>query len=52
MKDVIFKNPTASQITEQARKQGDRTLFEDGIDKVQRGVTTITELQRVAEAKQ
>jgi len=52
MKDVIFKNPTAGQITEQARKQGDRTLFEDGIDKVQRGVTTITELQRVAEAKQ
>ncbi len=51
MKEVILKNPSTAQIADQAKKQGDHILFEDGIDKVQRGVTTITELQRVAEAK-
>lgn len=51
MQELILKNPSTAQIAEMSHKQGDHTLFADGIEKVQRGVTTITELQRVAESK-
>ncbi len=51
MQELILKNPSTAQIAELSHKQGDHTLFADGIEKVQRGVTTITELQRVAEPK-
>jgi type IV pilus assembly protein PilB len=52
MQELILKNPSTAQIAELSHKQGDHTLFMDGIDKVQSGITTITELQRVAEPKQ
>ncbi|MEK7560890.1 MAG: GspE/PulE family protein [Patescibacteria group bacterium] len=48
MHDMILRHPTAQQIMVLARKQGTRSLFEDGIAKVQNGVTTIDELRRVA----
>lgn len=48
LKDLILKNPSAKQIWELARKQGARSLFEDGIEKVKRGITTLEELLRVA----
>jgi type II secretory ATPase GspE/PulE/Tfp pilus assembly ATPase PilB-like protein len=51
MQELVLKNPSTSQIAELSHKQGDHTLFADGIEKVQRGVTTIVELQRVAEPK-
>lgn len=51
MRELILKNPSAAEIEALSRKQGDHNLFADGIEKVQRGVTTITELQRVAEPK-
>jgi type II secretory ATPase GspE/PulE/Tfp pilus assembly ATPase PilB-like protein len=51
MKELIIKNPSTNQIAELAKQQGDRTLFEDGIEKVQSGITTLSELQRIAEPK-
>jgi len=51
MQELVLKNPSTAQIAELSHKQGDHTLFADGIEKVQRGVTTIVELQRVAEPK-
>ncbi len=51
MQELVLTNPSATAIAELAHKQGDHTLFYDGIEKVERGVTTIAELQRVAEPK-
>jgi type IV pilus assembly protein PilB len=51
MKELIIKNPSTNQIAELAKQQGEHTLFEDGIEKVQSGITTLAELQRVAEPK-
>lgn len=48
MKDLILKNPSSVQIWELASLHGSKTLFEDGIEKVKNGVTTIEELLRVA----
>lgn len=49
MKDLVLKSPSTQEVWNLARKEGARTLFEDGIDKVKNGVTTIEELLRVAE---
>jgi type IV pilus assembly protein PilB len=48
MQDLILVNPSTKQIWEIAKKQGAHTLFDDGIEKVKRGITTIEELLRVA----
>lgn len=48
MKELILKNPSSQEIWKLARKEGSRTLFEDGMDKVKNGVTTVSELLRVA----
>lgn len=50
MQDLITTKPSTQEIWELARKEGSKTLFEDGIDKVKNGVTTLEELLRVAEA--
>lgn len=49
MHDLILKHPSSREIWELASKQGSQTLFEDGVEKVMSGVTTIEELLRVAE---
>ncbi len=49
MKDLILKHPSTQQIWEIARKQGSKTLFEDGVEKVKNGITTLEELLRIAE---
>jgi len=49
MKDLILKHPSTQEIWEIARKQGSLTLFEDGLEKVKSGLTTLEELLRVAE---
>lgn len=46
--DLILKNPSARQVWDLAKKQGARSLFEDGIEKVKKGITTLEELLRVA----
>jgi len=47
MADLILKNPSTRQIQSLARRQGSITLFEDGIEKVKTGVTTVEELLRI-----
>ncbi len=51
IKAVIMKNPSSEEIWQIARQEGARTLFEDGIEKVKVGRTTLEELMRVAEPK-
>ncbi len=48
MQDLILKNPSSQEIRKLATKQGSKSMFEDGIDKVKQGVTTIEEVLRVA----
>lgn len=48
LKDLILKHPSTKQVWEIARKHGAHSLFEDGIEKVKSGMTTIEELLRVA----
>jgi len=48
MKDLILKNPSTREIWKLAKTQGAKSLFEDGIDKVKTGITTMEELLRVA----
>ncbi|MBI4812254.1 type II/IV secretion system protein [Candidatus Falkowbacteria bacterium] len=50
MQKLILQNPSTQQIWELARKQNARSMFEDGIEKVKSGITTLEELLRVAEA--
>lgn len=51
LKDLILKNPTTQAIWEAARKQGSHSLFEDGLEKIEKGMTTLEELIRVAPPK-
>ncbi len=50
IQNIILKRPSAQEIWQLARQQGSVSLFEDGIDKVKNGITTITEVMRMAEA--
>ena len=52
LQNLILKNPSTQEIWKLARTQGALTLFEDGIEKVKNGITTLEELLRVAEAPQ
>jgi type IV pilus assembly protein PilB len=47
IKELILKTAPASEIKKQAVKEGMTTLFQDGLQKVERGVTTIEEILRV-----
>jgi type II secretory ATPase GspE/PulE/Tfp pilus assembly ATPase PilB-like protein len=49
LKELISKKPSTLDIWKQARKDGSKSLFEDGVMKVKNGVTTLEELLRVAE---
>jgi len=49
IQELILKNPSTQQMRELARKQGSHSLFEDGIEKVKAGITTLEEVLRVAE---
>ncbi len=44
---LILNSPTTQQIWELARNQGSISMYEDGIQKVMQGVTTLEELERV-----
>lgn len=48
LEELILKHPASHEIWELARKSGARCLFEDGLDKVKNGITTLEELLRVA----
>lgn len=47
LQDLISKHPSTKEIMELVRKQGFKTMFEDGIEKVKSGLTSIDELMRV-----
>jgi type IV pilus assembly protein PilB len=49
MEELTLEHPSGRQVEELARKQGTRSMFEDGIDKVLSGATTLTELLRVVQ---
>jgi len=48
LRELILKSPSAQQIWDLAAKEGSRSMFEDGLDKVGAGITTLEELLRVA----
>jgi len=48
MEKLMLKNPTAQQIWDIKKKEGLVPIFEDGLEKVKNGTTTIEELMRVA----
>ncbi len=48
MQDLILKRPASYEIWALAQKSGAHCLFEDGLEKVKKGITTIEELLRVA----
>ena len=44
----MLNNPSTSDIWKLARSQGAISMFEDGLEKVAAGLTTLEELLRVA----
>lgn len=48
IRELILKNAPGQTIREEARKQGMKTLFEDGLEKVSAGLTSVEEVIRVA----
>jgi general secretion pathway protein E len=49
LRRLILKHEDAGVLQEQARKAGMRTMYEDGLMKALKGVTTLEEVLRVAE---
>lgn len=47
MQELMLHSPSTRQIEALARKQGTQPMFNDGIEKVKRGVTTLSEVVRV-----
>lgn len=47
MQDLLIKSPSTREIEQLARKQGSRSMFDDGIAKAKRGTTTLAEVLRV-----
>ena len=52
IEDLIIQKATAEQIKREAIKQGMRTLYQDGFDKVIQGVTTFAEVLRVVQEEE
>lgn len=50
LQDLILTRPATKQIWELAQKQGSHSLFDDGIEKVKSGLTTLEEVLRVAKS--
>jgi type II secretory ATPase GspE/PulE/Tfp pilus assembly ATPase PilB-like protein len=48
MQDLILTKPASKAIWELARKHGAKSMYEDGLEKVKKGLTTMEELLRVA----
>lgn len=47
LQDLIAKHPATKEVDDLVKKQQFRTMFQDGLDKVRDGITTIDELLRV-----
>jgi type II secretory ATPase GspE/PulE/Tfp pilus assembly ATPase PilB-like protein len=48
MEELIVRKANSTELLLKAREHGFMFLFEDGLDKVKAGLTTIEELSRVA----
>ncbi|MDD4333096.1 MAG: GspE/PulE family protein [Patescibacteria group bacterium] len=48
IKELILQHASSDEITKVAKQNGMTTIFEDGIDKVLNGVTTLDEVMRVS----
>ena len=48
MKELIQRVPSTQEVWKLAHEEGSQSLFEDGIEKVKSGITTIEEILRVA----
>jgi general secretion pathway protein E len=46
---LILKNADAKEIRDVARRNGMKTLLEDGVDKIRQGTTTLSEVLRVTQ---
>lgn len=49
LREAVLHKPTSDDIDKLSRNQGTLSLFEDGIEKVKIGVTTLDEVMRVAQ---
>jgi type IV pilus assembly protein PilB len=49
VREMTFKGETMQNIRRMARKQGMRTLFEDGMIKALKGLTTLDEVLRITQ---
>ncbi len=47
--DMVLRRASANEIKDKALKLGTRRLFDDGMVKVEKGITTIAEVLRVTE---
>ncbi len=47
LQDLISRSPSTKEVADLVRSQGFKTMFEDGIEKVKGGTTTLEELLRV-----
>ncbi|MEI7718883.1 MAG: ATPase, T2SS/T4P/T4SS family [archaeon] len=47
LQDLIAKSPSTKEVAKLIRDQGFKSMFEDGVEKVKDGITTIEELIRV-----
>ena len=49
LRRMVMQHAGMSELEEQARKEGMRTMYEDGLVKAMQGVTTIEEVLRVTQ---
>lgn len=47
IREMLAQKKDSEEITRKARAEGMRTLWEDGMDKVESGLTTVSEIRRV-----
>lgn len=47
LQDLVAKNPSTKDVASLIKSQGFVSMFEDGIEKVKAGITTLEEVQRV-----
>lgn len=52
MKELLLKRPSAEEIRKHAKKEGMTSMFQDGIEKVKNGITTLDEVLRVAQIEE
>jgi type IV pilus assembly protein PilB len=49
IREMTFKGEPTQNIRKVARKEGMRTLFEDGMIKAMKGITTVDEVLRITQ---